>query len=68
MIGTVKGPAVHRRFPFDRGGAGLELYRGAARYITVWGAQLGTCQDLPSIDGLIDTLLADSASTLPTWI
>src|SRR5262249_37449337 len=58
LIGTVKGPAVHRRFPFDRSGAGLELYRGAARYITVSGAELGTCESLPSIDGLIDTLLA----------
>jgi hypothetical protein len=58
IIGTVSGPETHRRFAFGRTGAGLELYRNTARYITVSGLQLGDCADLPPLDALIDTLFA----------
>jgi primase-polymerase (primpol)-like protein len=38
IIGTVSGPETHRKFTFDRKtGAGIELYRNTARYITISG-------------------------------
>jgi hypothetical protein len=59
FIGKVRGPEIHRKFTFDRqSGAGLELYRDTARYITVSGLEIGTCAELPPIDNLIDTLFA----------
>src|SRR5262245_60538237 len=58
IIGTVRGPETHRRFNFDRSGAGIELYRNTARYITISGLQLGDCAELPSLDAFIDTLFA----------
>jgi hypothetical protein len=59
IIGTVSGPEVHRKFTFDREtGAGIELYRNTARYITVSGLQLGSCFALPPLDQFIDQLLA----------
>ncbi len=36
----------------------LELYRRARRYVTVTGAQFGSCRQLTEIDSLIDALLA----------
>ena len=57
IIGTVNGPETHRKFTFDRNtGAGIELYRNTARYITISGLQLGDCVELPPLDALIDTL------------
>jgi hypothetical protein len=59
IIGTASGPETHRKFTFDRKtGAGIELYRDTARYITVSGLETGHCAELPPLDQLIDTLLA----------
>jgi hypothetical protein len=59
IIGKVSGPETHRKFTFDRKtGAGIELYRNTARYITVSGKEMGgPCPELPSLDELIDRLL-----------
>ena len=44
IIGTASGPEAHRKFTFDRKtGAGIELYRNTARYITVSGLEIGEC-------------------------
>jgi predicted P-loop ATPase len=61
IIGTAHGPELHRRFSFDRkSGAGIELYRNTARYITVSGAELGgPCPALPPIDEVIDKLFSN---------
>jgi hypothetical protein len=59
IIGTIDrgGPEVHRKFTFDRKtGAGVELYRNTARYITISGLERGSCATLPSLDNFIDTL------------
>src|SRR5262249_32192416 len=58
IIGTVPGPETHRKFTFDRTtGAGIELYRNTARYITISGAEVGgPCTKLPPLDAFIDTL------------
>jgi hypothetical protein len=60
IIGTVSGPETHRKFTFDRKtGAGIELYRNTARYITISGIELGgPCPELPPLDDFIDRLLA----------
>jgi hypothetical protein len=60
IIGTAKGPETHRRFNFDREtGAGLELYRNTARFITVSGNEIGrSCAALPPLDDFIDTMVA----------
>jgi hypothetical protein len=59
VIGTASGPETHRKFTFDRKtGAGIELYRNTARYITISGLETGRCTALPPLDRLIDTLLA----------
>jgi hypothetical protein len=53
-----KGNELHRKFTFDRkSGAGIELYRNCARYITISGLQEGTCKKLGSIDGYLDELV-----------
>jgi hypothetical protein len=59
LIGTAAGPEVHRKFTFNRRtGASVELYRKAARYITVSGLEIGDCPALPPIDDFIDTVFA----------
>src|SRR5262245_16561713 len=60
IIGTVTGPETHRKFTFDRTtGAGIELYRNTARYITISGAEIGgPCTRLPPLDAFIDMLIA----------
>src|SRR5262249_45824054 len=60
IIGTVTGPETHRKFTFDRTtGAGIELYRNTARYITISGAEIGgPCTRLLPLDALIDKLIA----------
>jgi hypothetical protein len=40
------------------GGAGIELFRNAERYITISGNQRGACDGLPPIDDLIDAIEA----------
>jgi primase-polymerase (primpol)-like protein len=48
IVGTASGPDVQRKFTFDRQtGAGIELYRNTARYITVSGLEVGDCAELP---------------------
>jgi hypothetical protein len=59
IIGTANGGETHRKFTFDRkSGAGVELYRNTARYITVSGLEVSECAALPSLDGFIDTVMA----------
>ena len=42
------------RITFDRNtGAGVELYRNTARYITVSGLEVGACSELPPLDAFI---------------
>src|SRR5262249_5945579 len=69
IVGTVSGPETQRKFTFDRKtGAGIELYRNAARYITVSGLELGSCTELPPLDDFIDTLLARYGNAGPNPI
>jgi primase-polymerase (primpol)-like protein len=50
FIGLSQGDSLHRKFTFNRqSGAGIELYRNCARYITVSGLQEGSCQELEQI-------------------
>jgi hypothetical protein len=60
ILGRGNGPETHRKFTFDRKtGAGIELYRNTARYITISGLELGgPCRELPPLDDFIDKLLA----------
>jgi hypothetical protein len=59
IIGTTSGGEIHRKFTFDRkSGAGVELYRNTARYITVSGLEVSECAALPSLDSFIDTVMA----------
>jgi Protein of unknown function (DUF3987) len=59
IIGTATGHKTHTKYGIDgRIGAGIELYRRAVRYVTVSGLQVGECNALPNIDGLIDDLAA----------
>jgi predicted P-loop ATPase len=59
IIGTGNGPETHRKFTLDKQtGAGIELYRNTARYITISGNQLGRCDATPPpFDNSIDSLL-----------
>ena len=59
FIGLSHGSELHRKFTFHRkSGAGIELYRNTARYITISGLQEGSCEELPPIDDYLDTLVA----------
>jgi primase-polymerase (primpol)-like protein len=63
FIGLSQGNALHRKFTFNRkSGAGIELYRNCARYITVSGLQEGLCQELGSINDYFDTLMTRFSS------
>jgi hypothetical protein len=54
-----QGSELHTKFTFDRKtGAGIELYRNCARYITISGLQENSAESLGSIDGYLDTLKA----------
>jgi predicted P-loop ATPase len=69
FIGLAQGSELHRKFTFDRkSGAGIELYRNTARYITISGLQENSAESLGPIDGYLDTLLAryDGQPKLPT--
>jgi primase-polymerase (primpol)-like protein len=49
IIGKVNGPETQRKFTFDRKtGAGIELYRNTARYITISGIEMGG----PCVEGI----------------
>ena len=65
-----QGAELHRRFAFNRNGAGLELYRNCARFITISGLQEGPCETMGEIDGYLDQLLArfDAQPTQPTLL
>jgi hypothetical protein len=59
VIGVSSGDGIHRKFTFNREtGAGLELYRNTARYITISGREIGSCAKLPPFDGFVDTMFA----------
>ena len=59
FIGLAHGNELHRKFTFHRkSGAGIELYRTCARYITISGLQEGLCEELGEIDDYLDTLVA----------
>ena len=59
VIGTGAGEQPHTNFRIEgRDGAKIEIYRGAVRYITVSGLQIGRCIALPKIDAVIDDLVA----------
>src|SRR6516225_597092 len=58
FIGLSQGGELHRKFTFNRkNGAGIELYRNTARYITISGLQEGSCEELGPIDDFLDTML-----------
>ena len=54
------GAEVHRSFRIDNAHpkAKLELFRNAARFITVSGLQLGDCKQLSPLDEFIDAAMA----------
>jgi hypothetical protein len=59
FIGLSQGDELHRKFTFNRkSGAGIELYRNCARYITISGLQEGSCEDLEPIGEYLDALVA----------
>ena len=63
IIGRGAGAELHRKFEIKdaQDGAAVELYRRATRYITVSGLEIGTCDELPDIDNLLDSLVAEHA-------
>ncbi len=52
IIGFGPGEKLHRKWKIAdaREGAAIEIYQGCERYITVTGAQLGECRELPRLD------------------
>src|SRR5262245_18137316 len=59
LLGRATGPDHQRKFTFDRKtGAGIEIFRNTARYITLSGLQVGQCGELPPLDDFLDSLLA----------
>ena len=61
IIGRGAGAELHKKFEIKdaQDGAAIELYRRATRYITVSGLEIGTCDELPDIDNLLDHLVAE---------
>jgi hypothetical protein len=58
FIGLASGSEIHRKFTFDHAtGAAIEVYRSCARFITISGLQIGTCEELIPIDDFLDTLV-----------
>src|SRR5262249_30634301 len=59
VIGKGTGEETHTNYKIEgRDGAKIEIYRGAVRYITVSGIEMGHCAALSNIDALIDNLVA----------
>jgi hypothetical protein len=53
-----RGSELHRKFIFNRkSGAGIELYRNCARYITISGLQEGSCESMGPIGDYLDELM-----------
>jgi hypothetical protein len=66
FIGISSGGELHRKFTFNRRtGAGIELYRNCARYITISGLQQGACEELGPIDDYFDALMAQCNAPPP---
>jgi len=61
VLGLATGGKLHRKFDVADG-VSCELYRGAERYITISGQQVGTATELANIDELLDTLLEELES------
>src|SRR5215813_7791930 len=58
FIGLSRGDELHRKFTFNRkSGAGIELYRNCARYITISGVQEGCCESMGPIGDYLDELM-----------
>jgi hypothetical protein len=60
FIGLVPNAAseLHRKITVNRkNGAGIELYRNCARYITISSMQSGFCEDMAPIGDFLDELL-----------
>jgi uncharacterized protein DUF5906 len=58
IIGLGAGKQVNRKFAeIGEGASSIEAYRKCARFITISGAELGTCAKLPNIDLLIDGVI-----------
>jgi hypothetical protein len=60
IIGRADGAGIQRKWsvPGSADNAGLEIYRATNRYITISGAQIGGCAELPYVDDLLDRLTA----------
>ena len=59
FIGLSQGNELHRKFILDKAsGAGIELYRNCARYITISGLQQNSCEQLGEFGPYIEELLA----------
>jgi hypothetical protein len=59
VVGTGAGEKAHTNYKVEgRDGAKIEIYRGAVRYITVSGEEIGHCAALSNIDALIDNIVA----------
>jgi hypothetical protein len=56
VLGLATGGKLHRKFSVVDG-VSCELYRGAERYITITGQQIGAATELVNIDSLLDSLL-----------
>jgi DNA polymerase I-like protein with 3'-5' exonuclease and polymerase domains len=62
LIGLGTSYELHRKFPASDGKGSFELYRKAARYITVSGKVLdGATGPLPNIDDLLNELLGEAS-------
>lgn len=67
FIGLSQSKAeLHRKFTLNRkSGAGVELYRNCARYITISGLQQGTCEELKPIDAFLDNVITQQNAPPP---
>jgi RecA-family ATPase len=62
LIGLGTGSELHHKFPATDGKDSFELYRNAARYITVSGKAVARATGpLPKIDSLLDELLTEAS-------
>jgi hypothetical protein len=70
LIGTGAGEKTHTSYKVGEGGQGakVEIFRGAVRYITVSGQQIGACSELTNIDNLIDGLVAQYGTAKPKCV
>jgi hypothetical protein len=57
IIGIGEDDRVQRRWTINKD-EGIEAFRKCERFITVSGAEIGSCAELPNIDALIDDVVA----------